>query len=153
MFCLIPTGAGYFAWGCFRYFGRVAIRPRTSIPSATSQLKSGTSRSLILSYDQLRLKQARWAPRRRAIGKDAQTPALTSNCASDRLRRLSVDADECPSHVFRITEALAVSVLLHDLGLARGGAPISKAFRCVAFRRGRGCKARSGATARPQSPT
>src|SRR4029077_14251451 len=27
-------------------------------------------------------------------------PLLTSNCAPDRLRRLSVDADECPSHVF-----------------------------------------------------
>jgi hypothetical protein len=32
-------------------------------------------------------------------------PLLTSNCAPDRLRRLSVDADECPSHVFRATEA------------------------------------------------
>jgi hypothetical protein len=30
---------------------------------------------------------------------------LNSNCAPDRLRRLSVDADECPSHVFRVTEA------------------------------------------------
>src|SRR4051812_32188340 len=28
-----------------------------------------------------------------------------SNCAPDRLRWLSVDADECPSHVFRVTEA------------------------------------------------
>ena len=30
---------------------------------------------------------------------------LASNCAPDRLRRLSVDADECPPHVFRVTEA------------------------------------------------
>src|SRR2546423_11447419 len=30
---------------------------------------------------------------------------LTSNCTPDRLRRLSVDADECSSHVFRVTEA------------------------------------------------
>lgn len=31
-------------------------------------------------------------------------PLLMSNCAPDRLRRLSVDADKCPSHVFRVTE-------------------------------------------------
>src|SRR6266478_6774407 len=30
---------------------------------------------------------------------------LTSNCAPDRLRRLSVNADECPPHVFGVTEA------------------------------------------------
>src|SRR5258708_13040584 len=28
------------------------------------------------------------------------TPVLTSSCASDRLRRLSVEADKGPSHVF-----------------------------------------------------
>ena len=35
----------------------------------------------------------------------AQFAVLISNCAPDRLRRLSVDADERPSHVFRVTEA------------------------------------------------
>jgi len=30
---------------------------------------------------------------------------LASNCTPDRLRRLSVDADECPPHVLRVTEA------------------------------------------------
>jgi hypothetical protein len=32
------------------------------------------------------------------------TPPLPS-CSPDRLGRLSVDADKCPSHVFRVTEA------------------------------------------------
>src|ERR1700751_5123846 len=31
-------------------------------------------------------------------------PLLMSHCAPDRLRGLSVDADKCPSHVFRVTE-------------------------------------------------
>src|ERR1700758_5759131 len=40
-----------------------------------------------------------------AAGLVSSRPLLTSNCAPDRLRRLSVDADECPSHIFRVTEA------------------------------------------------
>ena len=40
----------------------------------------------------------------RTIRSDLE-PLLTSNCAPDRLRRLSVDTDERPSHVFRVTEA------------------------------------------------
>ena len=35
----------------------------------------------------------------------AQFAVLISNCAPDRLRWLSVDANECPPHVFRVTEA------------------------------------------------
>ena len=42
--------------------------------------------------------------RRRSEYRDVRA-LLTSNCASDRLRRLSVDADECPPHVFGVTEA------------------------------------------------
>src|SRR5438093_2214859 len=42
--------------------------------------------------------------RRRSEYRDVRA-LLTSNCAPDRLRRLSVDADECSSHVFRVTEA------------------------------------------------
>jgi hypothetical protein len=34
-----------------------------------------------------------------------QFAVLNSNCAPDRLRWLSVDADECPPHVFRVTKA------------------------------------------------
>jgi hypothetical protein len=39
-----------------------------------------------------------------AAGLVSSRPLLMSNCAPDRLRRLSVDADKCPSHVFRVTE-------------------------------------------------
>src|SRR3989442_13693819 len=42
--------------------------------------------------------------RRRSEYRDVRA-LLTSNCAPDRLRRLSVDADECPPHVFGVTEA------------------------------------------------
>ena len=44
----------------------------------------------------------------RCVIRDRRRPqfaVLNSSCAPDRLRRLSVDADECPSHVFRVTEA------------------------------------------------
>src|SRR5438477_6678048 len=42
--------------------------------------------------------------RRRSEYRDVRA-LLTSHCAPDRLGWLSVDADECPSHVFRVTEA------------------------------------------------
>src|SRR4029077_8335423 len=42
--------------------------------------------------------------RRRSESRDVRA-LLTSNCAPDRLRRLPVDADECPPHVFGVTEA------------------------------------------------
>jgi hypothetical protein len=55
-------------------------RPSSALRSTNSRLAA--------------LRTARW-----------RGPLLTSNCAPDRLRRLSVDTDECPSHVFRLTEA------------------------------------------------
>src|SRR6202022_2749698 len=58
-------------------------------------------------HAQARVMRCRWISalpscfRRRRVGR----ALLTSNCAPDRLRRLSVDADECPPHVFGVTEA------------------------------------------------
>src|SRR5260221_2625638 len=48
---------------------------------------------LFEDYRAKRLKEVRWLP------------LLSSNCAPDRLRRLAVDADERPPHVFCVTEA------------------------------------------------
>jgi hypothetical protein len=49
-------------------------------------------------------REARTAFFAMAAGLVPSRPLLMSNCAPDRLRRLSVDADKCPSHVFRVTE-------------------------------------------------
>jgi hypothetical protein len=49
-------------------------------------------------------REARTAFFAMAAGLVSSRPLLMSNCAPDRLRRLSVDADKCPSHVFRVTE-------------------------------------------------
>src|SRR5204862_1455383 len=43
--------------------------------------------------------------RRRSESRDVPVALLTFNCAPDRLGWLSVDADECSSHVFGVTEA------------------------------------------------
>src|SRR5437899_8218668 len=41
---------------------------------------------------------------------------LASNCAPDRLRRLSVDADERPPHVLRVAEANRLGDAFDGLG-------------------------------------
>src|SRR5882762_7857939 len=43
--------------------------------------------------------------RRRSESRRSAVALLTFNCAPDRLGWLSVDADECPPHVFGVTEA------------------------------------------------
>src|SRR5438067_11285750 len=65
---------------------------------------------------------------------------LTSNCAPDRLRRLSVDADECPPHVFGVTEADRVRDAFDRFGSRLYAA--SGQIGAEPFHHTRGCGAR-----------
>ena len=67
---------------------------------------------------------------------------LTSRCAPDRLRRLSVDADECPPHVFGVTEADRVRDAFDRFGSRLYAA--SGQIGAEPFHHSRGCGASLG---------
>src|ERR1700730_18851867 len=67
---------------------------------------------------------------------------LTFNCAPDRLRRLSVDADECPPHVFGVTEADCVRDVFDRFGSRLYAA--SGQIGAEPLHHTRGCGARLG---------
>lgn len=57
------------------------------------------------AHPERRTRRRAWESHTGLVCPDQSTSALASNRAPNRLRGLSVNADECPSHVFRITEA------------------------------------------------